>query len=155
VRRECDTFTVVGPLRSVPTLAYVRAVEQSGRKRGEPEAKAGEVRHSSQVRPVQQDRIPTTRVDLSELARLTAAVAPEPETPRAVWVDLSPTRVPRLLMPREQLLKIQLDRNEAFLVSLLDDVSTVAMLVDVAGMAEEQTLATLHKLRARGIIDLL
>jgi hypothetical protein len=64
-------------------------------------------------------------------------------------------RVPRLLMPREQLLTIHLDRHEAFLVSLLDDVSTVAMLVDVAGMAEEQTLATLHKLRARGIIDLL
>ena len=118
------------------------------------------MRHSSQVRPVQptlpmlQERIPTTRIDLSELARLTAA-APEPETPRAVWVDLSPMRVPRLLLPREELLQIQLDRNEAFLVSLLDDVSTVAMLVDVAGMAEEQTLAALHRLRVRGIIDLL
>jgi hypothetical protein len=133
----------------------MRAVEQSGRKRGDVQNQPGEVRHSSQVRPVQQDRIPTTRVDLSELARLTAAASADPETPRAVWVDLSPTRVPRLLMPREQLLKVQLDRSESFLVSLLDDVSTVAMLVDVAGMPEEQTLATIHRLRARGIIDLL
>jgi hypothetical protein len=112
------------------------------------------VRHSSQVRPVlHEERIPTTRIDLSELAKLTAA--PEPETPRAVWVDLSPSRVPRLLMDRDELMRVKLDRNEAFLVSLLDEVSTVAMLVDVAGMPEEQTLATLHRLRARGIIDLL
>ncbi len=93
-------------------------------------------------------------MDLTELARLSSSFA-DPVTPLGSWVDLSPARVPRLLLSSQELLAIQLDRREAFLVSLIDEVSTVAMIVDVAGMAEEMTLATLRKLHLRGILDLL
>jgi hypothetical protein len=134
-------------------------VEQRSRKKGdfEPEQRT-EVRHSSHVRPALQDRIPTTRIDLSELAKLreAAAKAADPVTPLAsVVFDLAPNRVPRLRIPREELMGMEFDRAEAFLVSLLDDVSTVGMLVDVAAMPEEQVMAALIRLQARGIIDIV
>lgn len=121
-------------------------------------AQANEVRHASQVRPKQPDygaeeRITTKRVDLRELARLSASLSePTPAMPMRV---LQPSGVPRLRVSRESLFHAQLDRNEAFIVSLLDDVSTVAMVVDVAGMAEHLTLATLVRLCERGIVDVV
>jgi hypothetical protein len=135
-------------------------VEQRSRNKGEfePEHRT-EVRHTSHVRPaLQEDRIPTTRIDLSELAKLTAeaAKAADPVTPLAsVVFDLAPNRVPRLRIPRQELMGMDFDRGEAFLVSLLDDVSTVGMLVDVAGMPEEQVMAALVRLQGRGIIDIV
>ncbi len=121
-------------------------------------AQGNEVRHASQVRPKQadrgvEDRITTKRVDLRELAKLTASLGePTPAMPLQV---LPASGVPRLRGSRNSLYGVVLDRHEAFILSLLDDVSTVAMLVDVAGMAEHLTLATLVRLRERGIIDVV
>ena len=134
---------------------YIRshgAVEDRARKVAAPE-----VRHISEIRPAQRQPPPqrvTTQIDLAELARLTAASA-QPEIAEGPSVELSLDHVPRLRVSRQVLLRTELDRREAFLISLIDDVSTVGMIVEVAGMAEELTLATLHQLYVQGIIDLL
>jgi hypothetical protein len=49
-------------------------------------------------------------------------------------------------------MKAKLDHKAGFLVSLLDGVSTVEMITDVAGMPRDEALAALQALYLRRLI---
>jgi hypothetical protein len=94
----------------------------------------------------------TVRIDLTQFAR---------ESMRELDVKSADTRpiVPLLLVPWvrtsfEELRQHPLDPRAAFVVSLIDGQCTVAMLLDMAGMAEADTLTILGELLRLGVIEL-
>lgn len=60
---------------------------------------------------------------------------------------------PRLVRSRKELAGAPIDHRDAFVMSLVDGQMSVAMLVDVAGMPEEELVAILTRLRRLGIIS--
>ncbi len=100
--------------------------------------------------------MPTLPFDLTEYARdatgeeLTEMFGESP--PRTRSAEFGPSRVPRQNVSREELLSFKLDHKAGFLVSLVDGVSTIEMIVDVAGMPKDEALALLHELYLRGVI---
>lgn len=102
--------------------------------------------------PPPRPEMPTLPFDLSEYARDAMAQGRDDKDPRDE-PDFGPTRVPRIAVSQEVLLKTQLSHKAGFLVSLLDGISTVEMVVDVAGMPEEEALAELQSLYLLGIIQ--
>ncbi len=63
-------------------------------------------------------------------------------------------KVPRVILSREELNAADLDHRDYFLVSLLDDRTTVEELLDICGMPAEEALALLDGLARRGVIAL-
>ncbi len=101
--------------------------------------------------PPARPEMPTLPVDLSEYAR--AAMADVRDGGKAVAAaDFDPSRVPRVAISQDALLATTLSHKAGFLVSLLDGISTIEMVVDVAGMPREEALAELQSLYLRGII---
>jgi hypothetical protein len=110
-----------------------------------------------------REEMPTLPFDLSQYAREATGEprvdgSPESEAAAAAArhdvADFDPTRVPRLTVAQEDLVQLKLDHRAGFLVSLLDGVSTIEMIVDVAGMPQEEALSALQALYLRGIIRL-
>jgi hypothetical protein len=64
------------------------------------------------------------------------------------------SRTPIVLVAKADLRAVRLDRHSAFLVSLIDGVTSVESLIDLSGMPAEQTLALLEELRLRHIVVL-
>ena len=116
---------------------------------------------AEQKRP--REEMPTLPFDLSQYAREATGegrVDASPESLAAAAAarhdasDFDPSRVPRLTVAPEDLVKLKLDHRAGFLVSLLDGVSTIEMIVDVAGMPQQEALSALQALYLRGIIRL-
>jgi hypothetical protein len=63
-------------------------------------------------------------------------------------------RVPRVALAPSELHASDLDHREYFLISMFDGHTTVDMLLDLAGIPGEETLALLDSLIRRGIIRL-
>jgi hypothetical protein len=102
------------------------------------------------VKPVRPE-MPTSPEDLSEYAREhtgpDVGVVSSNEA-----LDFDPTKIPHIVLSHAALVTLQLDHRAGFLISLVDGVSTVEMIVDVAGMAEEDALMALYDLFVRGAI---
>ena len=64
------------------------------------------------------------------------------------------SRVPRVILSREELNAADLDHRDYFLVSLLDSRTTIEELFDICGMPSEEALALLEGLARRGVISL-
>jgi hypothetical protein len=64
------------------------------------------------------------------------------------------SRTPIVLVAKADLRSVALDRQAAFLVSLIDGVTSVESLIDLSGMPAEETLARLEELRLRHIVVL-
>jgi hypothetical protein len=99
-----------------------------------------------------REEMPTLPFDLSEYARDATGEPRTEALPGSDELDFDLERVPKLTASREELLKANLDHKAGFLVSLLDGVSTVEMIVDVAGMSRDEALATLQSLYLRRLI---
>jgi hypothetical protein len=104
--------------------------------------------------PPPRPEMPTLPFDLSEYAREATG---EPRTDHAdsAKLDFALDRVPALNVSPDQLLGAGLDHKTGFLVSLIDGVSTLEMIVDVAGMPKEEALAALQSLYLRRLIRFL
>jgi hypothetical protein len=63
-------------------------------------------------------------------------------------------RVPRVILAREEVNASDLDHRDYFLLSLLDDRTTIEELLDICGMPTEEALALLEGLARRGVISL-
>jgi hypothetical protein len=62
--------------------------------------------------------------------------------------------VPWLVVTHEQLRRLPLDSRAGFLVSLIDGRCTVEMLLDMAGLPEDDVIALLAQLAHLGAIEL-
>lgn len=62
--------------------------------------------------------------------------------------------VPWLVVTHEELRRLPLDSRAGFLVSLIDGRCTVEMLLDVAGLPEDEVIALLAQLARLGAIEL-
>ena len=62
--------------------------------------------------------------------------------------------VPWLVVTLEQLRRLPLDGRAGFIVSLIDGRCTVEMLLDVAGLPEDEVIALLAQLAELGAIEL-
>ncbi len=78
----------------------------------------------------------------------------EVTTPRAVTGGISLASVPHVLRRREELASLPLDGRDGFLLSLIDDATSVQTLIDVAAIAPSEVVAILQRLVALGVIDL-
>ena len=96
--------------------------------------------------------MPTLPFDLSEYAR-DATGEPRTESPaESGELDFDLDGVPQLCATQDELMKAKLDHKAGFLVSLLDGISTVEMITDVAGMPRDEALAALQSLYLRRLI---
>ena len=107
--------------------------------------------HSMPTLPPPRAGMPTSPMDLSEYAREATGPDVGSVSERGAF-ELDLSQVPRLAVPRDRLVQLDLDHRAGFLVSLLDGVSTAEAIVDTAGMPEDEALVTLYELYARGII---
>ena len=92
-------------------------------------------------------RVPTDRPDY----------LPEPRsTDREALLRTlgGPDGVPRLALSGAGLRALSLDHREGFVLSRIDDISTVDELLDVAGVDRSEALALLVALRDKGAITL-
>jgi hypothetical protein len=62
--------------------------------------------------------------------------------------------VPWLVVTHEELRRLPLDSRAGFIVSLIDGRCTVEMLLDVAGLPEDEVIALLAQLARLGAIEL-
>ena len=62
--------------------------------------------------------------------------------------------VPWLLLTYDQVRERPLDSRDAFVISLVDGRCTVEMILDIAGMPEDETMDILRKLLDLGVIEL-
>jgi hypothetical protein len=62
--------------------------------------------------------------------------------------------VPWLLATHEQLLALPLDSRAGFVLSLIDGRCTVEMILDIAGLPEDEAIGILDNLRELGAIEL-
>jgi hypothetical protein len=97
------------------------------------------------------DRI-TRPDDLSGLARDTERefTAASSDVRRVVPL----AAVPWLIATHEQLLTLPLDSRAGFVLSLIDGRCTVEMILDIAGLPEDETIGILDNLRELGVIVL-
>jgi hypothetical protein len=104
--------------------------------------------------PPPRPEMPTLPFDLSEYAR-EATGEPRLDPADSAKLDFAPDRVPTLNVTPDQLLRAGLDHKGGFLVSLIDGISTLEMIVDVAGMPKEEALSALQSLYLRRLIRFL
>lgn len=62
--------------------------------------------------------------------------------------------VPRVARPSGELARAPLDHRQGFVLSLVDGRTNVQGVIDVSGMAEDEVIAALHRLRYLGILTL-
>jgi hypothetical protein len=107
--------------------------------------------HTVPTLPPPRAGMPTSPVDLSEYAReATGPDIGDVNAREALELDLS--GVPYIAVPRDRVMKLELDHRAGFLISLLDGVSTAEEILDMAGMPEEEALIAFYELHARGVI---
>jgi hypothetical protein len=68
-------------------------------------------------------------------------------------VELLRRTVPRL-RPTNDVVRAPLDHRQGFVLSLVDGLTTVQMIIDVAGMPDGEVIAALQRLRRLGLITL-
>jgi hypothetical protein len=62
--------------------------------------------------------------------------------------------VPWLIATHEELLALPLDGRAGFVLSLIDGRCTVEMILDIAGLPEDEAIDILNSLRQLGVIEL-
>jgi hypothetical protein len=62
-------------------------------------------------------------------------------------------RVPMVMVPRDLLRWLSIDRRAGFVLSLVDGVSSLEMILDVSGMPELDTLRILTELAQQRIVS--
>src|SRR6266849_3344208 len=102
--------------------------------------------------PPPREELPTLPIDLSDYARdlctlpdladegfedITAQIAIDS------FLDVRRRHVPRVAIAPSQVADYLIDHREGFIVSLLDGVSSVEMLLDIAGMPQAEALTVL------------
>lgn len=60
--------------------------------------------------------------------------------------------IPRLLMSKAEIAAAPIDHRAGFLLAHIDGVTTVAALVDICGMPEDELNEILNRLRRLGIV---
>jgi hypothetical protein len=63
-------------------------------------------------------------------------------------------RIPKIAVPLERLVSLSLDHRAGFLLSLVDGISSLALILDLSGMSSSEVLGTFVVLKERGIITL-
>ncbi len=107
--------------------------------------------------PPPREELPTLPFDLSEYAREHAGPDDDDlvaEMHVGPLVAVAPDKVPRLAIGHDELEGWLLDHREGFILSLIDGVSTVEAILDVAGMPQGEALFVLCDLCARGVVVL-
>ena len=121
--------------------------------------------------PPMRDQLPTLPFDLSEYARESCGpeswLAHEETELEPSFDDVDEgaivsgpligvrrSDVPRVAMRTVECFDQGLDHRAGFILSLLDGHSSVETVLDVAGLPEQETLAVLCDLCARGIVTL-
>jgi hypothetical protein len=61
-------------------------------------------------------------------------------------------RSPKIAVPVSQLVSLSLDHRAGFLISLVDGVSSLALIVDLSGMSSREVLGTFVDLKQRGVV---
>ena len=67
---------------------------------------------------------------------------------------LRPDMVPRIALPKNELMAAPLDHRAGFIVSLVDGVQSVEMILDVCAMRRIEAIKILGDLAAMGVIAL-
>jgi hypothetical protein len=62
--------------------------------------------------------------------------------------------VPWLIATHEEILALPLDGRAGFVLSLIDGRCTVEMILDIAGLPEDEAIDILNSLRQLGVIEL-
>jgi hypothetical protein len=106
--------------------------------------------------PPPRDELPTLPIDLREYARESGVMDDDDDEDRIVTaeipIDMGKKDVPRVMVARSELPNRLLNHREAFVVSLIDGLSSVEMLLDIGGMSHTEMLGILCNLRARGVV---
>lgn len=104
--------------------------------------------------PPAREKMPTPPFDLSGYARWSSLPDGEDDLEFTAGPPLEEIkhRVPRLAVAPSDLVGYALQPREACLLSLLDGLSPVSMLVELAGAFPEESLVVLCDLHARGLI---
>jgi len=78
------------------------------------------------------------------------------EALRRRYVDKlgSHDQIPRSCVPSHEIMSMSLDHREAFLLSLIDGVSSIEEIVDMSGMPQLDVLCLLHQMSERGLVVL-
>jgi hypothetical protein len=97
-----------------------------------------------------QDRI-TIPIDLAQAARGSERELLAPQSDVRPLVPM--LGVPWLIITHDELRRLPLDSLAGFVVSLIDGRCTVEMILDVAGMPEDDVIALLRKLAELGAIE--
>jgi hypothetical protein len=97
------------------------------------------------------DRI-TITADLGPLARRSERRLEATGSDVRSIVPLS--AVPWLVVTYDQLQTMPLYAKDAFILSLVDGLSTVEVLLDISGLPEDDTIEILRKLLALGAVEL-
>lgn len=121
-----------------------------------------------------RDRLPTLPHDLSEYARVQTGPASwsarrDAETIAAwaleahddpmcalttdLFVDISPTDVPHVMMTSEEVARL-VGHREAFVVATIDGYSTLERMLDTVDLPSGEVLSIVCNLCARGIVTL-
>jgi hypothetical protein len=102
-------------------------------------------------RGIPQDDLPTRPIDLAAIAREFESID-ELATTAEIPVDLAQDEVPHLAVPVSELADRLVNSREAFIVSLVDGVSSVEMLLDIGGVPRQEMSSVLCQLRARQVL---
>jgi hypothetical protein len=97
------------------------------------------------------DRI-TIPTDMSATARASERLFEAASSD--VRESISPRSIPWLVMVHDDLLTLPLDGRSGFVLSLVDGRCTVEMILDVAGLPEDDVIDILRLLRDLGAIEL-
>jgi hypothetical protein len=77
-----------------------------------------------------------------------------PTAPHLEVTEAFLSKIPVVILSREDLNAADLDNRDYFLISLMDAMTTIENLLDISGMPSEEALALLAGLERRGIISL-
>ena|SRR5215472_1063720 len=110
--------------------------------------------------PPPRKELPTLPTDMSDIAKESIRPLSPDDTNEIVTAefavdrlpDVRRTSIPHLAVPRAQLVGRLQNHREAFLVSLVDGVTSLGDVLDLAGMAQVEAMALLCNLHARGVL---
>lgn len=98
--------------------------------------------------------MPLTRRDRATIPDIGQAPVESEGTRSDIRTIVPMHAVPWLVVTHEQLRRMPLDSRAGFVVSLIDGRCTVEMLLDVAGLPEDEVIALLAQLAKLGAIEL-
>jgi hypothetical protein len=104
--------------------------------------------------PPPRDKLPTLPYDLREFAQQSCLPDADDELVFTAGppLDQTTTKIPQLASPSHESAWRELETRETLLLSLIDGLSPVSMVVELAGGDPDESLVVLCDLYARGYV---